>query len=289
MFKIIDKQNLNTDVVRMLIDAPLVAANAKPGQFIILRTHANGERIPLTIASSDPLAGTVGIIFQKIGKTTNYLAQMQVGDFLSDFLGPLGEPTNLDGYHNIAVLGGGLGVAIAYPIVAAFSKKRDVNVDAILGFRNKDLIILQDDLQSSGANVYISTDDGSNGVKGFVTDILQQQIELGKKYDCVVAIGPMPMMRAVCNLTKTHGIKTIVSMNATMVDGTGMCGCCRVTVDGKVKFACVDGPDFDGHLIDWDEAIRRSATYRPQEKIALDTWRETQSTQHECKLGNKVN
>lgn len=268
MFKIVDKKALNDQVTLMVIEAPLVAKKAEPGQFIILRIDEYGERIPLTIADFNRQDGTVTIIFQKVGKTTKQLDTMNTGDSLLDFVGPLGMATEYDpDIKKVAVIGGGLGTAIAYPQIKKLASM-GVDTDAIIGFRNKDLVILEDEIKENATRLLVTTDDGSYSQKGFVTDVLKKQIESGVKYDLVVAIGPLPMMKFVSLLTKQYGIKTIVSMNPVMVDGTGMCGGCRVTVGGKTKFACVDGPDFDGHQVDFDEAIRRSAMYKDKERDA---------------------
>ena len=275
MNKIIKKEVLNPQITLLEVEAPVIAKRAEPGQFIILRIDEQGERIPLTIADFDREMGTVTIIFQKVGKTTKLLGELKEGDYILDFAGPLGRPTELEGYQNVAVIGGGLGTAIAYP-QAKKLHKMGAEVDVIAGFRNKDIIILEDELKANASNVYITTDDGSNGTKGFVTDILKQQIVSGKKYDLVIAIGPLIMMKMICKLTEEYGIKTIVSMNPIMVDGTGMCGGCRLTVGGETKFACVDGPDFDGHLVDFDEAMRRQGMYKDKEKMSMD---------HVCRIG----
>ena len=261
MYKIVRKENLNPQVTLMEIEAPLVAKKAKAGQFIIFRIDESGERIPLTIADYDREKGTVTIIFQKVGKTTKRLGELNEGEFLLDFVGPLGTPSHLEGYKKVAVIGGGLGTAIAYPQAKAL-KNLGSEVHSILGFRNKELIILEDEVNKVSAKTIIMTDDGSNGRQGFVTNALKEQIESGENYDLVIAIGPLVMMKAVCDVTKPYGIKTIVSMNPIMIDGTGMCGGCRVTVGGKTKFACVDGPDFDGHLVDFESAIRRSKMFK---------------------------
>ena len=258
----------------MIIEAPHVAKKAQPGQFIILRVDEDGERIPLTIASYDREKGTIMIIFQEVGATTKKLGQLNVGDSLHDFVGPLGRASELEGLKKVAVVGGGLGCAIAYPQAKALHEM-GAEVDLIAGFRNKDIIILEDEMRAACTNLYLVTDDGSNGHKALVTQVLQEQIDAGKQYDAVIAIGPMIMMKFVAETTRPYGIKTIVSMNSTMVDGTGMCGGCRVSVGGEIKFACVDGPDFDGHLVDFDESMRRSAMYKSQEKAAMD---------HECNL-----
>ncbi len=275
MYLIKEKRRLNSSMTLMSIQAPLIAKKAKAGQFIILRINDFGERIPLTIADCDIDKGTVTIIFQKVGKTTYELDQLEEGDSIQDFVGPLGLPTELEGYKKAAVIGGGAGCAIAYPSAKALHNM-GTNVDMIAGFRNKDIIILEDEMSAVCDNLYITTDDGSNGNKGFVTDVLKKLIENGEQYDLVIAIGPMPMMKAVCNLTKEYNIKTIVSMNPIMIDGTGMCGGCRIKVGGEMKFACVDGPDFDGHEVDFDEAMERLAMYKKEEKESMD---------HACKLG----
>lgn len=265
MFSIIEKRKLNDSMTLMVIDAPLIAKKAKAGQFVILRVNEFGERIPLTVADYDRERGTVTIIYQIVGKTTLLLDRLNVGDAILDFVGPLGKPSQLEGYHKAAVIGGGAGCAIAYPQSKTLHQM-GTKVDMIAGFRNKDIIILEDEMRAACDDLTVMTDDGSNGKKGFVTDALKKKIEEGAGYDLVVAIGPLVMMRAVCNLTKPYGIKTIVSMNPIMIDGTGMCGGCRVTVGGKTKFACVDGPDFDGHEVDFDETIKRSRTYAEMEK-----------------------
>lgn len=277
MYKILKKEVLNPAVKLMDIEAPLVARKAEPGQFIILRVNESGERIPLTIADFDREKGTVTIIFQEVGKTTKLLGTLNEGDYILDFVGPLGVPSEIEGYRNkkVAVIGGGLGAAIAYPQAKKLYSS-GAEVDVIIGFRNKELIILEDQIKKISSRLFVTTDDGSNGNKGFVTDVLKKLIEEGNEYELVIAIGPLVMMKAVSNLTKEHGIKTIVSMNPVMIDGTGMCGGCRVTVGGKTKFACVDGPDFDGHQVDFDEAIRRQSMYKNAEKQSLE--------EHRCRL-----
>ncbi len=269
MFPIVKKRVLNPYVTLMEIKAPLVARKALPGQFVIFRINEEGERIPLTIAGYDREQGTVTIIFQKVGYTTEKLDTLEEGDALLDFVGPLGEPSHTEGVKRAAVIGGGLGVAIAYPQAKALHEA-GCEVDLIVGFRSEDLIILKEELTAACTELTVMTDDGSNGSKGFVTQALQRKLEAGVKYDEVIAIGPLTMMKAVCDLTRPYEVKTIVSMNPIMIDGTGMCGGCRVTVGGETKFACVDGPDFDGHLIDWDEAIARSRMFRPEEAIARE-------------------
>lgn len=280
MFPIVKKRVLNETVTLMEIEAPLVARKALPGQFIIFRIDEEGERIPLTIAGYDREKGTVTIIFQKVGYTTMKLDTLNEGDALLDFVGPLGEPSHTEGIKRAAVIGGGLGVAIAYPQAKALHEA-GCEVDLIVGFRNEHLIILKDELAAACTDMTIMTDDGSNGNKGFVTQALQAKLDAGKVYDEVIAIGPLPMMKAVCDLTKPKDIKTIVSMNPIMIDGTGMCGGCRVTVGGVTKFACVDGPDFDGHQVDWAEAISRSRMFRPEEQRAMEKL-------HKCRLTGGV-
>ena len=271
MYRIVTKRQLHSTVTLMEILAPGVARKAQPGQFIILRIDERGERIPLTVAGYDREKGTVTIIFQKVGATTKRLDTLNEGDALLDFVGPLGKPSELEGKEGkkIAVIGGGLGIAIAYPQAKALHEC-GANVDVIVGFRSTNLFILIDELKEACTNLYVMTDDGSNGNQGFVTTALEEQLKAGVKYDEVIAIGPLPMMRAVCNMTKEYNIPTIVSMNPIMIDGTGMCGGCRLTVGGETKFACVDGPDFDGHLVDFDEAIARSRMYKTEEGLSVE-------------------
>jgi len=275
MYKIVRKQILNPSVVLMEISAPYIAKKAKAGQFIIFRIDEKGERVPLTIADYDRENGTVTIIYQIVGKSTMQLSELNEGDTILDFAGPLGVPTHFDeGVKKAAVIGGGVGCAIAYPQAKALHEK-GVSVDVIAGFRNKDIVILEDEFKAVSDRLVITTDDGSYGKKGFVTDALKELIDSGTKYDVVVAIGPVPMMKFVSELTRKYGVKTIVSLNPIMIDGTGMCGGCRVTVGGQVKYACVDGPDFDGHLVDFDELSRRNSTYADKEK---------QEKEHYCRL-----
>ena len=280
MFPIVKKRVLNESVTLMEIEAPLVARKAQPGQFIIFRIDEAGERVPLTIAGYDREKGTVTIIYQKVGYTTERLDTLKEGDALLDFVGPLGEPSHTEGIRRAAVIGGGLGVAIAYPQARALHEA-GAKVDLIVGFRSEQLIILKDELEAACSELTIMTDDGSNGRKGFVTQALEEKLRAGEQYDEVIAIGPLPMMKAVCDLTRPYGVKTIVSMNPIMIDGTGMCGGCRVTVGGETKFACVDGPDFDGHLVDFDEAIARSRMFRPEEAQAREH-------AHKCRLTGEV-
>ncbi len=274
MFKIVHKRVLNTSVVLMNIEAPFIAKKAQAGQFIIFRIDEMGERVPLTIADYDRENGTITIIFQIVGKTTERLAALNEGDTILDVAGPLGIPTHIDNNaKRVCVIGGGVGCAIAYPQAKELFG-RGVEVDVIAGFRNKDIVILEDEFKAVSNNFILCTDDGSKGKKGFVTEALKEQIDVGVKYDAVIAIGPVPMMKFVCAVTKPYDIKTIVSLNPIMIDGTGMCGGCRVTVGGEIKYACVDGPDFDGHLVDFDELMKRNSTYREQE--------------HNCRMMNSI-
>ncbi len=268
-YKIVAKKVLNPQIFLMEVEAPLIAKKAEPGQFIILRIDEKGERVPFTIADFDREKGTVTIIVQIVGKTTRELAKVEQGEYLSDFAGPLGLPTPLEGLKKVAVIGGGLGTAIAYP-QAKKLHAMGADVTVITGFRNKDLIILEDELKEVCTKLIVATDDGSNGNQGFVTDMLKKEIEAGEKFDEVIAIGPLVMMKFVCKLTEQYNIPTTVSMNPVMIDGTGMCGGCRIIVDGETKFACVDGPDFDGHKIDWDSAMKRSRMFADYEKRACD-------------------
>ena len=269
MYRIVKKRVLNPTVTLMEIEAPAVARKAEPGQFIILRVDENGERIPLTIAAYDREKGTVTIIFQIVGATTEKLNHKEEGEYLQDFVGPLGRATETEGLKRVAVIGGGVGTAIAYPVAKKLHDDR-CHVDLIAGFRNKDLIILKEEFEAASTNLIIGTDDGSYGKKALVTDLLKEQIEAGVHYDRVIAIGPVIMMKFVCQLTKEYNIPTVVSMNPIMIDGTGMCGGCRLSVGGETKFACVDGPEFDGHKVDFDEAMARGAMYRDFELHARE-------------------
>ena len=269
MFKIVNKRVLNPTVTMMDIEAPLVARKAQAGQFIILRTDADGERIPLTVAGCDRVKGTVKIIFQIVGATTERLNHKEVGDTLADFAGPLGKPTETEGLRKVCVVGGGVGCAIALP-VAQKLHEQGCEVHSIIGFRNKDLVILEDEFAACSDRLTVMTDDGSHGTKGVVTVPLKEAIEAGENYDEVIAIGPLIMMKFVVGVTKPAGVKTVVSMNPIMIDGTGMCGGCRLTVGGETKFACVDGPDFDGFEVDFDEAMKRGAMYRDFERHAYE-------------------
>jgi 2-polyprenylphenol hydroxylase and related flavodoxin oxidoreductases len=265
MYKIIKKRSLNPTVTLMEIEAPLVAKKAEPGQFIILRSDKHGERIPLTIADYDRINGTVTIIFQIVGNGTFLLNQLNEGEFIADFVGPLGNKSELDNIRKVAVIGGGVGCAIAYP-VAKKLHENGAEVHTVVGFRSKDLVILEDEFRQISDVMKIMTDDGSSGEKGLVTDALKALIEAGNEYDEVIAIGPLIMMKFITLLTKQYGIKTVVSMNPIMIDGTGMCGGCRMTVDGETKFACVDGPEFDAFKVDFDEAMARNSSYKDFER-----------------------
>ena len=276
MYKILRREDLNEQVVLMEIEAPIVAKKCKAGQFIILRVNEEGERIPLTVADYNREKGTVTIIFQIVGKTTKILSEKKQGEYIQDFVGPLGKASEIEG-KKVAIIGGGLGCAIAYPQAKAFHEA-GVEVDLIAGFRNKDFVILEEEMKAACNRLHIVTDDGSYIEKALVTNKLEQLINEGNEYDLVIAIGPLVMMKFVCLLTKKYNLKTIVSMNPIMIDGTGMCGCCRVTVGGETKFACVDGPDFDGHLIDFDEVIRRSRMYSIEERQSMEDHK------HKCNL-----
>lgn len=280
MYKIIKKRVLNESAVLMELDAPFIARKALAGQFIIFRIDEKGERIPLTIADYDREKGSITIIFQPVGVSTIRLSKLNEGDSILDLAGPLGVATHFDdSVRKAAVIGGGVGCAIAYPQAKSLFNK-GVDVDVIAGFRNKDMVILEDEFSSVSTRLFVTTDDGSYGTKGFVTDKLKGLIEDGNKYDVVVAIGPVIMMKFISEVTRPYGIKTIVSLNPIMIDGTGMCGGCRVTVGGKTRYACVDGPDFDGHEVDYDELMRRNATYKAQESAARN---------HFCRLTGGIN
>ena len=275
MFTIVKKERLNPTVTRMVIEAPYVARKAEPGQFIIFRTHEDSERVPLTIADTDREAGTVTIIYQIVGGSTMELDAMQEGEAICDFVGPLGVATHTEGLRKVAVVGGGVGCAIAYPVTKKLHEQ-GATVHAVVGFRNKDLVILEDEFRAASDRLVMMTDDGSYGEKGLVTAALEKLIQEGNAYDEVIAIGPLVMMKFVCAVTKKYGIKTVVSMNPIMIDGTGMCGGCRVTVGGETKFACVDGPEFDGHKVDFAELMSRNGTYRDREAEVAST--------HTCRM-----
>ena len=270
MYKIVRKKELNDAVTLMEIEAPFVAKKAKAGQFIIFRIDEQGERVPLTIAGYDREKGTVTIIFQKVGFSTKALGALNEGDYIRDFVGPLGKPTDVEGKKRVCVVGGGVGCAIALPAAVAF-KEAGAEVDVIIGFRTKDIVILEDEFRACSDHLYLMTDDGSYGEKGFGTVKLQALLESGIQYDEVLAIGPVPMMKFVCKTTEPFGVHTMVSLNPIMVDGTGMCGGCRVTVGGETKFACVDGPEFDGHKVDYEELMSRNGTYRDREAEVAST------------------
>ena len=265
MAQIVLKRALNPLVTLMEVSAPRIAQRAQPGQFIMLRTHEQGERIPLTISDFNRETGTVTIIYQKVGGTTQYLDTLSQGDDILDFAGPLGHPTKVGDAKRICVVGGGVGCAIAYP-QAKFLHGEGFHVDVIAGFRDKSMVILEEEFSANCHALHVTTDDGSHGEKGFVTNKLRTLIETGNQYDLVIAIGPIPMMKFVCAVTKEYEIPTLVSLNPIMIDGTGMCGGCRVTVGGETKFACVDGPDFDGHLVDFDQLALRNRTFQTAEK-----------------------
>ena len=269
MYKIVRKQELNASVTLMEIEAPFVARKAKAGQFIIFRIDEMGERVPLTIAGYDREKGTVTIIFQKVGFSTNALGALEEGDYIHDFVGPLGKPTPVEGKKKVCVVGGGVGCAIALPVAQALHEQ-GTKVTGIVGFRNKDLVILEDEFRACCDEFIIMTDDGSYGEKGVVTAPLEKKIVEGANFDEVITIGPLIMMKFVVKTTKPHNVKTVVSMNPIMVDGTGMCGGCRLTVGGQTKFACVDGPDFDGFEVDFDEAMHRGTMYKPFEAHARE-------------------
>ncbi len=277
MFSVVEKEVLNPTVTKLVVEAPLIAKKAKAGQFVIIRSHDKGERFPLTIADSDAEKGTVTIIFQIVGKSTQILNNMEVGDEILSFVGPLGVPSKIEGLKRVCVIGGGVGCAIAYPTAKALYNN-GAEVTVITGFRNRDLLILEDEFKAVSKNMYIMSDDGSVGEKGLVTNKLQELLDAGEQFDEVIAIGPLIMMKFVAELTKKYNVKTMVSMNPIMIDGTGMCGCCRLTVGNETKFACVDGPDFDGHQVDFDEAIARSRQYCDFEASARE---------EDCNLFNK--
>ena len=264
MFKVVKRRQLNENMFWLVIEAPLVARKAKPGQFVILITDEYGERIPLTMAGHDSEAGTIDLIFAAVGRTTMLMAQLQEGDYLMDVVGPLGKPTEMDGLKRVCVVGGGTGNALAYPLACGMHD-HGVEVDMICGYKSKNLVILEDEFRAGVDNLYMMTDDGSYGEKGFTTDKLKELIESGREYDEIVAVGPPMMMKFTCKMASDYGIHSIASLTAYMIDGTGMCGGCRCKIGGEDKFVCVDGPEFDGALVDWDDLIKRSAYYREQE------------------------
>ncbi|NQU05145.1 MAG: sulfide/dihydroorotate dehydrogenase-like FAD/NAD-binding protein [Calditrichaeota bacterium] len=276
MNEILEKRILSDGVKDIVVKSPHIARKRKAGQFIILRIDERGERIPLTIVDSDPEKGTLRLIFQEVGKTTYHLGELEVGDEILDIVGPLGKSTHIEKLGTVVCIGGGIGVAPVYPIAVAM-KAAGNEVISIIGSRNKDLLIMESEMTAVSDKLIITTDDGSYGLHGFVTNALQNLIDDGVKVDLCVAIGPVVMMRAVSNLTKEYNIKTVVSLNSIMLDGTGMCGGCRVSIGDGTKFVCVDGPEFDGHLVNYDELILRQQTYIPQEKESMDRY-------HKCRL-----
>lgn len=279
MNEIIELKKLAPEINLLKLDVPLITQKAKAGQFVVLRINEEGERIPMSITDLDPETGTLTIIFQEVGKSTAHLATFKKGDRLADVVGPLGVPTHMEKFGTCVCVGGGIGIAPIY-FVAKTLKQAGNRVVSIIGARSKNLLILEEEMKNLSDQLLISTDDGTYGHHGFVTDLLTQLLSEEGKVDFIMAIGPVVMMRAVCKVTAPWGIKTVVSLNPVMVDGTGMCGACRVTVGGKTKFACVDGPDFDGHQVDFDELIKRQAMYKKQEKIAMERFNQ--------KLGEKT-
>ena len=275
MYRIVRTQALAPTVTRFEIEAPFIARKRKPGNFVMIRLDDHGERIPLTLADSDPVTGTITLIVQAIGKTTKQLCSMKAGDAILDVVGPLGTPTPIENHGTVVCVGGGVGTAELYPIARAL-KEAGNTVLSIVGARSQELVVLEEEMKAISDRLYITTDDGSYGRKGFVTDQLKELLDTVQGIGAVFAIGPLPMMRAVSNLTKPYHVHTLVSLNTVMVDGTGMCGGCRVTVNGTMKFACVDGPEFDGHTVDFDELMMRNRTYVVQEKISQE--------KHTCRL-----
>ena len=278
MFKILSKRRLNPTMTWLVIDAPLVAKKARPGQFIILRTDEYGERIPLTMAGHDAEKGTIDLIYAAVGRTTMLMDQLEEGDYLLDVVGPLGKPTHMEGLKRVAVVGGGTGNALAYPLATGMHKE-GIHVDLIAGFKNKEMVILEDEFKAGTDRLFLTTDDGSYGEKGFTTDKLKELIEAGNEYDEIVAVGPPVMMKFVCKIAEEYGIPSVASLTAYMIDGTGMCGGCRCVIGGENKFVCVDGPEFDGSLVDWDELIRRNSFYKDQEQ---------EDAKHICRLTGGV-
>lgn len=281
MYRIIQTETLAPTVTKLTVDAPLIARKRKAGNFVIVRATPTGERIPLTIVDSDPDKGTIVIIVQAIGKTTHIINEIKEGEYLMDVVGPLGEPTPVSDFGRVVCIGGGVGTAVIYPIAKAL-KEAGNRVVSIIGARNRELVILEDEMAAVSDELIVTTDDGSHGKKGFVTDALQEIIAGQGKPDAVYAIGPLPMMRAVANVTREPGIQTWVSLNPIMMDGTGMCGACRVTVGNEMKFACVDGPEFDAHEVNFDELIARNRTYTGPEQEAFSTWKNRTETT-DCK------
>jgi ferredoxin--NADP+ reductase len=272
VFKILNAQFIAPGIKRFVIEAPRIAKKQRPGQFVIIRVNETGERIPLTIEKSDPEKGTVNIVVQSIGKTTNLLNSLETGDSILDMVGPLGKPSEIENFGTVVVIGGGVGTAMAYPTASAM-KRIGNRVITIIGGRNKDLVLLESEMREVSDTVFVTTDDGSYADKGLVTDKLRQLIENGTRIDMVLAVGPIPMMRAVADMTRKERIKTMVSLNPIMIDGTGMCGGCRVQVEGKSEFACVDGPEFDAHRVDFAILVQRNAMYRDAEKRSLEDYK----------------
>ncbi|MGC2256735.1 MAG: sulfide/dihydroorotate dehydrogenase-like FAD/NAD-binding protein [Candidatus Sulfotelmatobacter sp.] len=283
MFKIIDAEFLAPGIKRFVLEAPRIARKQKPGQFVILRVYEEGERIPITIESSDPARGTVSIVVQSVGKTTRLLNSFKSGDHILDVVGPLGKPSEIENFGTVVVIGGGVGTAMAYPSAAAM-KRAGNRVISIIGARNKELVILEQELRAVSDALLITTDDGSYADRGFVTDKLRQLIQNGTRIDLVLAIGPVVMMKAVAEMTRRDNIRTVVSLNPIMIDGTGMCGGCRVLIDGKSEFACVDGPEFDAHKVDFEVLVQRSGMYRDAERRSLAAYQEHGSNQDACAI-----
>jgi ferredoxin--NADP+ reductase len=259
-------------VCHLRVEAPRIARKAKPGQFVVLKVNETGERIPLTMGGTDPAAGTIDLIFQVVGKSTALMRTLNVGDSIQDIIGPLGKPTHIEKIGTVICVGGGTGVAVMYPITKAY-KEAGNHVTAIIGARTKDLLILEEEMKAASHDLRVTTDDGSYGVHGFVTDVLRKILDEQKDVKLIVGIGPVPMMKFLCKLTKEYGVKTMVSLNPIMVDATGMCGACRVTVGGKTKFCCVDGPEFDGHEVDYDELVKRQRAYLTEEKVSMEQFK----------------
>ncbi len=275
LYKIVYKREMAENTVcHFKVKAPRIAEKAKPGQFVVLRANETGERIPLTMAGTDPKEGTIDLIFQVVGKTTALLRTFNVGDYITDIIGPLGKPTHIEKIGTVICVGGGTGVAVMYPITKAY-KEIGNNVIAIIGARTKELLILEEEMKAASHELMVTTDDGSYGHHGFVTDVLRQILDTRKDINLVVGIGPVPMMKFLCKMTKEYGVKTMVSLNPIMVDATGMCGACRVTVGGKTRFCCVDGPEFDGHEVDYDELVKRQRAYLTEEKISMERFTST--------------
>jgi ferredoxin--NADP+ reductase len=270
LHKILRKREMAENTVcQFKVEAPRIARKGKPGQFVVLRVNETGERIPLTMAGTDASAGTIDLIFQVVGKSTALMRTLNVGDSIADIIGPLGRPTHVENLGTVICVGGGTGVAVMYPITKAY-KEAGNHVIAIVGSRTKDLLILEDEMRGASHDLRVTTDDGSYGHHGFVTDVLRQILDERKDVKLIVGIGPVPMMKFLCKMTKEYGVKTIVSLNPIMVDATGMCGACRVTVGGKTRFCCVDGPEFDGHEVDYDELVKRQRAYLTEEKASMD-------------------